>query len=526
MKRYFNILLLASAALALHSCIEDKGNYDYDDTADYMPAEVVAGLDDNYVVKGGDLLRIVPELKEGAVESDYDYTWMLTSDLTGLHTDTVGRTKNLDLAVNLRNGDYTLIFKIEQKATGTAKYYTRPLQTTTDLSQGWFVTKDAGNATDMDMIRADGTIVHNQLSGINGELMPGKPVKSVFAYGDYMMEVPGKTGLVNSSAYIVASETDVWVLSGDDMGLYKKTNSLFLEYPKVINPMDIAAYNVTGSMVVLINDGGFHWIPGRSFSSSGVGNSGTFDDNRASTVKINPNVCKVFAQLFHIAPGIMLIFDDKTDSFKKLTVNMFLTALNVVGLTGNSAVEGIPNCNEMDYDMVFMKEYNSVEGLGLMRSRSTGDYYGMRFGNITSSATDNPITAWVPVPSTAQVRTAPIRTVNQLNGTIYCSQGDNNVYAYSVGNHGDAAGSEENILSFAEGENVTYLADIRYQVADGGANFQYLVVLTSKGDNWNMYCYRFKGSSAAIESTPEQTYTGAGKAVHVFYRGLKPQSIY
>lgn len=167
-----------------------------------------------------------------------------------------------------------------------------------------------------------------------------------------------------------------------------------------------------------------------------------------------------------------------------------------------------------------MKEYSRVQGLEIMRSKSNDKYYGFRTTNITPSALVNPFDAFVPVPEGANVATAAIRCVNKSNATIYSSSGDNRVFAYKIDGQGDAGGTETQILTLAPDEKVTYLEDIRYPELLNGSEFIHLVVLTGKGDGWNMYCYNFIGSSDSVNPVPVRTYSGKGKAVHVLYRGL------
>jgi hypothetical protein len=160
-----------------------------------------------------------------------------------------------------------------------------------------------------------------------------------------------------------------------------------------------------------------------------------------------------------------------------------------------------------------MKEYNIAYGLGIMRSKTDGRYYGFRTVDLVSSTIPaNPFDTFTPIPDGVNVTQASVRCVNRNNSTIYSSSGNNEVYAYKVG-----LGTQEKILTLASDERVVYMEDIRYP---DSPSFAHLVVITVRGDSWNMYCYDYLGSSDELASTvPVKTYSGTGKAVHVLYRG-------
>jgi hypothetical protein len=521
MKKYIDIKIGSIILLlCLFSCVDDNGNYTYEDVNGMYPAKIVSGIEQNYEIMVGDTLVITPEFSDDAKidESNYEYLWF------NLKRDTLGHERKLVYPVHLKSGGYTLYFRIKDKQKGTMKYYSSYLRVTTEFSQGWFLTKELENGvTDLDFIKYEGKYLPNIIDMVNGEKIPGKPVKTTFAYTSYGVFNDKTNSIESRPTFIVATESNIWSLNGVDMSIHFRTNNMFIEVPDVINPYDMGTYYCgTLNTTILVNNGKFHWMtcgitPARPM------NDGRYTENLFQTVDINKYVCKTYSYPAHfLSPGILLFFDNTTNSFRKVEANMYVTIASLKNFSGTSTIEGIPNCNNMPYDLVYMKEYSMVQGMGIMRSKSDGKYYGFKTVDVTPSAVTNPFDAFVPVPAEANVATAVVRCVNKTNSTIYSSSGDNRVFAYKVGGQGDAGGTETQILTLAPDEKVTYLEDIRYTAAGGGIEFSHLVVLTSQGDNWNMYCYNFTGSSDNINPTPVKTYSGKGKAVHVLYRGLSP----
>jgi hypothetical protein len=520
MKKYANIrtgsILLS---MFLLSCINDKGSYVYEDVDAMYPAKIASGIDASYEVMAGDTLFINPVFENGASvdESNYEYLWF------SMKKDTLGHDRELAYPVHLKAGAHTLFFRITDRQRGTMSYYQTSLKVVTEFSQGWFLTKETGNGTtEIDFIEPGGRLLPDLINMANREEMPGKPVKTTFAYVGYGVFNDATNRIEGRPTFIVASESDIWSFSGIDMAVHFRTNDMFINAPGVIKPYDVGTYN-GGSLnaTILVNDGDFHWVT-CGFYVNTPANDGRYTENLFPSIDMNKHVCKIFAYPLHIlTPGMLLFFDNNTASFGKVEANMLVTAVTLANFSGASSVAGIPNCNNMPYELIYMKEYSMVQGLGIMRSTADGQYYGFKTVNVAPSNIANPFDAFVPVPAGANVATAAIRCVNKTNATIYSSSGDNRVFAYKVGGQGDASGTETQILTLGANENVTCIEDVRYSAIEGNSStFKHLVVVTSSGTDWNMYCYDFIGSSDNIYPVPVKQYSGSGKVVHVLYRGL------
>ena len=506
--------------LFLCSCIDDKGNYTYLSATDMYPASIASGIEERYDVKAGDTLIINPQFATPVDDSDYTYRWLLMSSGPA---DTIGFEKDLHWPVQKGTGIYTIRLRIKNSRNISIFTPVCRLFVVTEFSVGWFITKERSEGTtDIDMVTPEGGFIPNVIEMVNGSSMQGKPINTTFTHFYEMIDTTTNR-MVLASAFIIATHSDIGSFRGDDMTPIFGTNEIFIERPLNIDPYDLGYHcNNVVKLSVLINDGGFHWMPSRSVMNT-AGTGGRYTERLLGNYKINRHLCKIYdvdyANMTN--QGLLLIFDDNTNSFKKITTNFMLSAPSIINFSNATLPEGIPNCDNMDYNLVYMKEYDVNKGLGVMQSKTDGTYYGFRTVNLIP-ATAYPFDAWVPVPANANVLTAAVRCTNQNNGTIYSSSGNNEVYAYRIGGRGDASGTESRILTFAPDEQVTHIEDVEFpalllnQLTTG--IFRHLVVLTSQGDNWNMYCYNFIGSSDEIDTTPVQSYTGKGRAVHAVYR--------
>lgn len=553
MKRYSYLLIVLWIGMGFTACVDDPGNYDYDNIENQFPGEVVSGLEESYVREGGKLLEINPVFAAGTDESDYEYLWFTISRANLNKSDTLSREKNLSYAMALPTGEYILHFEVMNKPAGTSVFYKMDLRTTTSFSHGWFITKvNREGETDIDMITfGDETYLRDLLTMVNGSGVPGKPRKTAFMHRGFLHMVPDEEGIPReqpSPAFLVGTDSELYAYGGDDMLLSRTTDKLFYERPEVMDITEIAYHDLGNTvMATLVNDGGCHGLlAGMSISAKNQFTERMFF-SLTDKVNIAPYLCKVQNPVNMFGPGVLVFFDLQNNSFRRINTNMFNNSLSLAPLYKDPGDNGVPDCNNMPYELVYMKEYNygyyfmpnflgNLDGgLAILRSKTDASkYYGARLSNLTNAGVmaagadpqKNPITAFVPVPSGAVVSTATVRSTNQTNGTIYCSAGDNRVYAYRVGSPGDAEGKEELVLTLEAGEKVAYLQDL-ISPKGKAITTRHLLVLANKGENWKLYCYNYTSSSSDIpEQTPVKTYTGEGEAFQVIYRGVDQESVF
>lgn len=134
MKNTIWITLLFSLALAF-SCSEEKGNYDYKvlnsiEIEGFKPSNENGGI---YLVVQGTRLLIEPELKQ-ALEKDDDlsYLWLINKD-------TVARTRNLDMIMDLTFGSKECCYIVIDNKTQIRYYHLFNMTVTSPYSNGYYL---------------------------------------------------------------------------------------------------------------------------------------------------------------------------------------------------------------------------------------------------------------------------------------------------------------------------------------------------------------------------------------------------
>lgn len=497
------ILIIALSLLVPCACIDDKGNYTYVDAGELAPV-AVTGIGSSYTVEMMDTLSLSPVLAEGADEADYDYLWYVYASAKSM--DTISREKNLSYIVALapEYDYYRLVFQITNKKTGVYKFYRTTLNVITALAEGWYITKDIDQVTDIDIVSPDGSIARDVLKSINGEGVPGEGIICADARSISVYMPVGEEGQSelwkNHDCFYIMTRSTVQLYDVETMLLMQKMEGLFMLMPDVIAPQSVSSTSVGK---VIVNNGVAYSL------YTYVDNVGKW--GAAIPDPIDPvNMCRSTL-------GALLVFDTLTRSLKQLNPRIN-ACLAIQPLVLNPAV---PGANNMNYDMVFMQEKLGTMqgGVAIMKELGTGDYYGLTINgllaggmweNPVAGATMlfNPIATHVLIPPGRNVLDARFYGTHEDMNVLYFSKGDNEAWYYDLVNT-----SEAKIASFPAGETVTYVNTLSH-------NTDYnLCILTEKDGNWNLYIYDFQPSSPLVAETPE-VYSGEGIARHVHYRSL------
>ena len=184
MKQIIIYLYAILLGVSFVGCVEDTGNYDYEDPAVVAPT-IKSGIEENYSVLVLEDLVIDPAI-EGD-ESLYDYVWYAYPGTITSSTpsDTLSVTKKLDYTVSLEPGTYQLVFKVTDKTNGTSAFYKSKLVVASFFSEGYYVLKYENGYTDVDFVDRNGLVNANVLKAINGESLPGKPIRATYEYNQY-----------------------------------------------------------------------------------------------------------------------------------------------------------------------------------------------------------------------------------------------------------------------------------------------------------------------------------------------------
>jgi hypothetical protein len=503
MKKQIYLACALVLGCMLHACIDDKGNYTYLDREDVTSIQI-SNIEENYSVLTGQPFTIEPVVEGIDNEEDYEHLWYIYGiSISRGWRDTIGREKALDYLVNIVSGTYEITYKIKNKKTSISAYASTSLRVTTDFSQGWFITKEQDNVTDIDMVSLDGRLSSNLISTINGSGVPGKAIKSTFepmGYNYVQQNPDGTVTLFNyQPVFFVITESDLHVIGGNNFTRYATFEESFYEVPAVKKPREV----LSGVMcAVLLNDGKVHEMP------IIYANAARFGNPIQGSTSISPYFFR------HLSKGF-LAFDQESRSFKVIVFwQPFMQSLS------DDATSLVP-CNNMDYDLVYMQEQAAhfsltEKGFAIFRHRETGKYYGAVLNDEWVNF-KNPIVSFIEIPAESQeVTRATVRGVNSLNDVIYYSDGGNTVGQYNVIN-----GIEKrNVLVYEAGETVAAIEHTFYRpFEEHAASQNCLSVLTNKAGKWTLRLYKFMGTTADVETTtPYATYTGEGNARDFLFR--------
>ena len=481
-------LFIALGFLSLFaiSCVDDKGNYIYEDVSKILPV-TISGISDTTIMSGT-ILKIIPEVRN--VDRDYAYSWYAIPISTSgsIRKKTIlAETLELNNYVRLPDGVYTLYFEVRDVARDIfALKQVMLTVTATEITYGWYVLKDINDETDFDYINTDGVLYPDILLASENRLK-GTAVKMIFQdRGYYHLD---KTGL---QAMHVLSSHDIKTFNGRNLfEVYKEYEDEFYVVPDVCAPQSIEF--TEGGDLLLLNAGKLHSVYGMTI------NAGKF-----STPKVG--FYNLFRKMFTVTGigGETLVFDLETCTF--FTADSWGTRLGQM-----NDREGAVSPTNMDATLTDLlqsqRNYTNVRGYAIMKNKSKEEYY-MRGLNFSGAA--YPFTSFDTIPAGYKMPYAAYKAIPFAGAFVYFGDA-NKLYVYR---NAAVANRETLLKTLPEDESIAYLATL---YASG--KYNYLVVLTNNATGWKLYVYNVRalGNYELLEE-PAFVYSGTGHARYVMYR--------
>ena len=490
MKKLIYIFSIFCSFSLLHACIEDEGNYVYEDLIKLS----VDSLKESYQVRSMvDNLVIIPEITSSG---DYNCLWMMYPQaIANPEIDTISTDKELNYPVTESAGTYSLVLCVTDNQTGDAAYETTTVNVSTIYTDGWYILKEIDGATDMDMFTFDGEKIENLLSNIFDNHMEGLPMDISYtpAY-TYIDKEYVKHN--NDQVFWVCSDQNVYMLKLADMSMIYEHDELFYGDAPIETPYHIG-FGAMKSYYTYMSSNGLYYYHGMTPSSGKFGSPLSLDDG----YELGLPMCnmerstlywdQLNSRFIALNNGSLRPFQDKNekgDTVKILPSNM--------------------NCDLLMLDRTSSKEY------AVLKERTTGEILALELDpwahDNWSPLFYNPINDKnaVRLPASHEMATATHFAQNHNLAYIYYAK-DNSV------NMLDFLTSEireNDIITFGTNECVTFIKHLFWKpmAPYEDEKFEYLVVGTNHGDEYTLYLYELLGG-VPDKSKEVIVFSGTGK---------------
>lgn len=489
--------LAACSILLISSCYKDHGNYTYN-----APEEIsISGIESAYdKVTLVDKITLHPEVSSTDPDAEFSYWWgIYETNVQGYapKVDTIGRTRVLDYLVTQPAKGWVLVFGARNEHTGVSRIVTSSINVITQFTRGWYVMKDDGSKTDVDLFVTPSGIapasrMENVYSLVNNKKLNGK----ASLFGFYTNYKSGVTGvLANTRALFILSDEDAAVVNINTFKEIHSIDSLFYETPAVKRPGSICE----GSQAnYFVNGGHLHSI----YSMSA--NVGLFGGKQLRDDINSPYSLSKYFLAYNF--GNPFFFDEVSTSFVSATgTGAVLSAVTDVAGTAMPA-----NGNNKDLLFMGVKTTSPYTGVALFRDKAdpslkmlsaiTPSNYALKIVNDTLAATDKLYQA------------ERFGLIVADENILYFSAG-NDVWSRNLSN-----GAEQLQLTVPAGEEITFIRHRKYTgvaAAEQPFYFNYMLVGTTSAGNYKVRAFR--KTSGNLAASPDFTMEGKGSVGDVIY---------
>ncbi|MFO3725825.1 PKD-like family lipoprotein [Butyricimonas muris] len=512
-KKISYILTLWVLVVFASSCYEDKGNYDYVEISEVT----TTGLEESYSkIAFQDVLHIEPTVTSDRAGDEFEYLWTLnltkgsgtTSDIIELKLDTIGYERVLDFPVNLKQGYYDLILRITNKGNGVDVYHVMSLSVITTFSEGFYLLKDMGNSTDIDLHTWDNSKITDILQKKDGEALPASPVSlGIDPLYCFLDESTGE--YVITKALTICTDNDVRIMNIEDMSTIYTHNTMFHNGEVPEEKPYYVWRNVNG--VGYISDQGAYFsaqLATQQLLGTGKFGFPAMVDEEDSKPNKNGSV-STGAYYFY--------FDELKDRFLCLDYNGGLKALANKPKDSEEEAKYVPNGIKHKLK-AFVRNYvgNVDAGFALFEDADVAGkhyLYSMALDYDDNPTTYNPIKKVTEIASDSKLNTATLYASNELTAKVIYFVNSNKLYMYDTELNTE---EELQLQDFAIGEEITYVSNRYWTWTDDKEhNFDYLVIATHKTGKYKVYLYEVLGGKAY--GKPKYVFEGDGKVVKMQY---------
>ncbi|RPE09720.1 hypothetical protein EGT74_22370 [Chitinophaga lutea] len=489
--------LAACCILLISSCYKDHGNYTYD-----LPEEItVSGIAGTYdKISLVDRLSIDPVVKSSDPKAEFTYWWgIYETNVQGYapKVDTIARTKTLDYLVTQPAKGWVLVFGAKNTHTGLTKIVTAGVNVVTQFTRGWYVVKDDGSKTDVDLFLTPSGIAPaskmiNVFSLVNNRKLEGEA--SLFGfYTNYKSNVTGT--MANTRALFILSGKDASVVNINTFKEIHGLSGLFYEAPAVKRPGSISEASQANYFV---NDGQLHSIYSMSANIGLFGGRQLRDDHNSPY-----SLSKYFLTHSFWNP---FFFDERSSSFVSATG----TGSVLSSVTDGAGTEMPANRNNKELLFMGIKSSNPYTGVALFRDKTDPSL------KILSAIT--PTSFALKMVNDTLESTEKLAMAERF-GLIVA---DENILYFSIGNsvwsRNLSNGAEQLQVTVPAGERITFIRHRKYTgttTAEQPFYYNYMLIGTTVNGNYKVRA--FKKTSGNLAASPDFTMEGQGSAGDAIY---------
>ncbi len=492
MKRLYILTLAVTIAAMFTACYKDKGNYSY------TASEVITitGIAPSYdKISKQDKITLTPTVTSSSPNANFEYFWgIYETNVQGSvpKIDTIAKTLSLDYLITQSAKAWVLVFGAKNKTTGLQQLATSTINVITPFTRGWYVLKDDGTSTDLDLFLTPTSIVpasqiNNVYSLINGKKLNGKAQFLSFD-NSYKSMVTGVLG--NTRALFVTSDKDASVIDINSLLVIRDFNSMFYEPPTIKAPNYVGPGN---SSDFFINAGQLYSL--YSMSS----NVGQFAARQLKdALNTDYNLSKYFINFTLANP---IFFDEISSSF--VSAGGAGTVLNSV----TDAVGTAMKANNNNKTLLYMGiKTTAPTGVALFQDKTNTSL------KILSTITAN-TSAFNMVNDTLlntnKLYSATLITTNLIDENFIYFVVGNQVWSRNLSNK-----FEQLQYTAPAGETITFIRHKRYTSEVAYAH-NYIAIGTKSGANYTVRM--FTKTSGNLAASPDITMTGSGSVGDIIY---------
>ncbi|WP_316815745.1 PKD-like family lipoprotein [Pedobacter nyackensis] len=482
MKRYFLGLICLLYAVVL-SCSKDKGNYDL---TPINEIKIEAKVKDTITVFQFETLQITPTLQQ-TIEQDerkLTYQWSIYQYPNSSGNKAVlGHEKNLNAAINVNPGKYTILYTVKDSETGVSFFKEFYTEVNTKLSEGWLALENQpGGKQDLAIINSSEEVIHELYKGANaGELLPA---------GSYAIRVLN-TYLGRQSMFVLAKNNGVEV---DYVSLKKfnELNSWFFVPPTVIN-LENYFYNKFGVAGYIVNDGELYSL---SFANQGPEKFG-------APIKGDYKISKFAMPLTN--NDFTILYDTKNQRF----LNHAAAKITTFSSPAGSAFDLNNVGKQLIYSGVSIGEYYNC----IMKNNTDDQYYVYRINT----------TGAIIAAEKYDIEDAPFLN----NANLFTSSGlylhiyyavNNKIYLLDI-----PAKKARLVYTFPTGAEITALELKQAQsiLISYPDNNKQLAVATFENNEGKIYKFSISNTGDFVNGTFSKEYRGFNKVIDLEYKNRK-----